>query len=68
MSTGQDHRETSVRALANARDRGVVRDVLGFVANTKKWWLVPLLIAFALFSALALLGSTGLAPFIYPLF
>lgn len=47
---------------------GHASDVLRFVARTNKWWLLPLLLALLIFSALALLGGTGVAPFIYPLF
>jgi len=68
MSTPRDDGESDVRGLASAPEPGLVRDVLAFVVRTKKWWLLPLLVAFVLFSALTLLGGTGLAPFIYPLF
>lgn len=39
-----------------------------FVTENKKWWLIPLLIAFLLVGVLVVLGSTGAAPFIYTLF
>jgi hypothetical protein len=34
----------------------------------KKWWLVPLLVTLGLVAVLAMLGGTGVAPFIYTLF
>ena len=55
------------RARAAPRHH-LAAELLGFVLRTKKWWLVPLLVALVVFSAFALLGGTALAPFIYPLF
>lgn len=53
---------------ASQADAGLLREFLGFLMESKKWWLVPLLIAFALVAALVFLGGTGAAPFIYSLF
>ena len=53
---------------AREGDAGLFREFLGFLMESKKWWLVPLLIAFALVAALVFLGGTGAAPFIYSLF
>jgi hypothetical protein len=53
---------------AGKREAGLLREFYGFLMESKKWWLVPLLIAFALVAALVFLGGTGAAPFIYPLF
>ncbi|HOC16663.1 MAG TPA: DUF5989 family protein [Vicinamibacterales bacterium] len=39
-----------------------------FLAHNKKWWLLPIVIVFALLGALMLLGGTAAAPFIYTLF
>ncbi|MFM9115696.1 MAG: DUF5989 family protein [Planctomycetota bacterium] len=39
-----------------------------FITENKKWWLIPLLLAFLLVGLLVVLGSTGAAPFIYTLF
>lgn len=39
-----------------------------FITENKKWWLIPLLLAFLLVGILVVLGSTGAAPFIYTLF
>ena len=36
--------------------------------KTKKWWMAPILIIFALFGLLLILSSTPTAPFIYTLF
>jgi hypothetical protein len=44
-------------------------DILRFIWRRKKWWLVPVIVIL-LTVALVLIfaGSTGLGPFIYPLF
>ena len=39
-----------------------------FLRENKKWWLLPILLAFLLMGALLLAGGTGAAPFIYTLF
>jgi len=39
-----------------------------FLKENKKWWLVPILLAFLLMGCLLLAGGTGAAPFIYTLF
>ena len=39
-----------------------------FLKENKKWWLLPILLAFLLMGALLLAGWTGAAPFIYTLF
>ncbi len=60
--------EDDFAVAASQADSGLLREFLGFLMESKKWWLVPLLIAFALVAALVFLGGTGAAPFIYSLF
>ena len=55
------------RAAAEQRV-GLVAEFLGFLAENKKWWLLPILIAVVLLGALVILGGTGAGPFIYTLF
>ncbi len=43
-------------------------EVWAFLRQTRKWWLVPILVLLALFGVLLLAGGTGAAPFIYTLF
>ena len=45
-----------------------VRELLDFLVYNKAWWLTPIIIVLLLVGILIVLGSTGLAPFIYPLF
>jgi hypothetical protein len=46
----------------------LAQEFLVFVAENKKWWLVPILLVLALFALVIALGSRGAAPFIYTLF
>ena len=60
--------EVFEKAAADAGGSGLMRDVWGFLRMNKKWWLLPILLAMAVFSLLILLSGTGVAPFIYTLF
>lgn len=46
----------------------LVQEFMYFVVENKKWWLIPILLSFALIGLLVVLSSTGAAPFIYTLF
>ena len=50
------------------KNPGVLRDLIAFLMQNKKWWLVPVVIVTLLVGALIVLGSTVAAPFIYTLF
>jgi len=47
---------------------GIVREFLQFLAENKKWWLIPILVAVGLITLLVALSSSAVAPLIYPLF
>jgi len=53
---------------AGGRQRGPLGELLGFVLQNKKWWLTPIIIVLILVGFLAVLGGSGVAPFIYTLF
>jgi hypothetical protein len=59
--------ETFSREAAGRRP-GLARELWDFLKENKKWWLIPILVALAIVAALAILGGTGLAPFIYTVF
>ena len=50
---------------AAADDRGLVAEFWAFMAENKKWWLLPILVVFGLLGVLLILGATGAAPFLY---
>ncbi len=47
---------------------GLLREIVGFLRENKKWWLIPLLLTVILLGIVVALGATGAAPFIYTLF
>ena len=56
-------------AQAAQRSRqSLLSEVFEFLAENKKWWLLPILIAVVLLGALVILGGTAAGPFIYTLF
>jgi hypothetical protein len=49
--------------------QSLFRDFLTFIAQEKKWWMLPLVLILLLLGALMLFASSSpLAPFLYPLF
>ena len=67
MSDQANEAETFRREAACSRV-GLLREFWDFLKHNKKWWLIPILVALALVALLAILGGTGLAPFIYTVF
>ena len=47
---------------------GFVGEVLQFLMQRKKWYLIPVAVVIAVFALLLALGGTAAAPFIYTLF
>ena len=60
--------EPGFREQLGAKRWGLAREILGFLRETKKWWLTPIILAVLLLGILVTLGATGAAPFIYTLF
>jgi uncharacterized membrane protein HdeD (DUF308 family) len=66
MPTGDQGSE--FRELAEKRSTSFLGELLGFLRENKKWWLVPVLAVLVLLAGLVLLGGTAVAPFIYTIF
>lgn len=47
---------------------GLVRELIELVVHNKKWWLLPVIIVLLVIGLLIAVGSTALAPYLYPLF
>jgi hypothetical protein len=47
---------------------GFVADLVQFLVQNRKWWLIPIVVAFTIVGGLLILGGTSAAPFIYSLF
>ena len=55
-------------AARNQRQRGLVSEFWQFLKHSKKWWLLPILMAIFVLGLLVFLAGTPAAPFIYTLF
>jgi hypothetical protein len=42
-------------------------ELVGFLRENKKWWLIPIVLAVLVIGVLVFLGGTAVAPFIYTL-
>ena len=61
-------RESDFGEEARGKRHGLVSEFWGFLSENKKWWLLPIIVVFALVGTLLMLGGTAAAPFIYTLF
>ena len=50
------------------KNPGFLSELVMFIRQNKKWYLVPIVISILLLGLLIALGSTGAAPFIYTVF
>jgi Family of unknown function (DUF5989) len=55
-------------AAAQSQGESLVGEFWAFLAQNKKWWLLPIMIVMLLLGTLILLSGTAAAPFIYTLF
>jgi hypothetical protein len=56
------------KAAADSQGESLAGEFWAFLAQNKKWWLLPILIVMLLLGTLTLLSTTAAAPFIYTLF
>ena len=56
------------KIAASEKQKGVVSEFLYFLGQTKKWWLLPILLIIFVFGLLVFFSGTAAAPFIYTLF
>jgi Family of unknown function (DUF5989) len=55
--------------LAQAEHHGnILGEFWHFLGQTKKWWLIPILVIILGFGLLVIFSGTAAAPFIYTLF
>jgi hypothetical protein len=60
--------KTDFEKASAGKPAGIAGEFLLFLAENKKWWLLPIVLSFLLFGLLAALATTGAAPLIYTLF
>jgi len=46
----------------------VVVELMVFLWQRKRWWLIPVVVILVILGLFVVLGSTGVGPFIYTLF
>jgi hypothetical protein len=68
MSDQNDNNKNEFEAASAGEQHSLVKEFIDFVFENKKWWLIPILLVLGLVGLLAVLGTTGAAPFIYTLF
>ncbi len=56
------------KAAVESQGESLVGEFWAFLAQNKKWWLLPIMIVMLLLGTLILLSGTAAAPFIYTLF
>lgn len=61
-------RSTAFARQAEARPSTFAGEMWGYLRETKKWWLSPLLLLLLVLSVLGVLAGSGAAPLIYALF
>ena len=63
-----DKKELTLKDVQENKQKNIVIEFLMFLSHNKKWWLLPIIIILLLFGSLLMLGTSAIAPFIYPLF
>jgi hypothetical protein len=52
----------------SSHSRGVIGELWNFLSESKKWWLLPIIVVLLAFGLLVFLSGGAAAPFIYTLF
>ena len=55
----QDEQDTEFEKAGQEKQLSLAREFLVFISETKKWWLVPILLVLGMLGLLVALGSTG---------
>jgi hypothetical protein len=64
----QRHISEFEQKAATERGGGFLQEIMRFLWQTKKWWMLPIVVALVIVGVLIFLSSTAAAPFIYTLF
>ncbi|MBI4512185.1 MAG: hypothetical protein HY698_21310 [Deltaproteobacteria bacterium] len=63
-----EHKDDEFSREADKEQSGLVGEMIAFLRQNRKWWLVPIVVVMALLGLFVVLAGTGAAPFIYTLF
>ena len=55
-------------AAGHDQQRSLLSELVAFMRDTKAWWMAPILVVLGLVGTVLVLGATGIAPFLYPVF
>jgi hypothetical protein len=66
MSDTQD--EQSFDEASRSDEGGLFSDLIAFMSENKKWWLIPILAVLGVLGVLIVFGGTGALPFLYSFF
>ena len=64
----QSEGQGKILSQAEAPAPGFFKEFLIYLRESKKWWLIPIVIILLLASVLVFLSGSAVGPFIYPLF
>ena len=64
----EDSDNEFLKESEQAPSGGLLSEFIAFLKCNKKWWLLPIIIVLLIVGVLVVLGSSVLAPLIYPLF
>jgi hypothetical protein len=53
---------------ADRKNTSLLAEMIGFLGQNKKWWLLPIMAVFLVIGLLVLIQTTAAAPFIYTFF
>ena len=68
MSTTESSRDEQFAELASNKRASFIAEYLYLLKQSKKYWMLPLILILLAFGLLMMVSSTGFAPFIYALF
>ena len=60
--------QTSFERAGDAVRSNIVAEFWAFLRESKKWWMLPIIVVLVSLAVFALLASTPIAPFVYTLF
>jgi len=64
----KDKAASDFESQASQATPGVFSETVGFLRQSRKWWLFPILLALVALAIFVVLAETAVAPFIYTLF
>jgi hypothetical protein len=60
--------KTEFEDAAQEKRGSIISELIFFLKDNKKWWLLPILLVLAVLAMLTFFAGSGAAPFIYTMF